>query len=173
MLLRDEMMADLAHTNDTSPRLRMCLVAAAASLFLMASLQDRAAAEDDVFQHAVNYVFTGRIDPEVSPEIINRKSCVVVVPVAKFEKYARYYLMRFKTDTFHISKIYAGPQVSYELSVRGDDIIVEYLNIDKVTIEFGLKSADIPLPGNIEQTERALHLIFDEYCKPEKPKMPF
>ena len=36
--------------------------------------------DDDVFQQAVNYVFTGKIDPGAGPEIVDRKSCVVVVP---------------------------------------------------------------------------------------------
>lgn len=168
-------MADWARTSDSGPKTKisMCLAVAAAAIFLTVPLRDRAVAEDDVFQHAVNYIFTGRIDPEVGPEIVNRKSCIIVVPLAQFQRYAKYYLTRFKMDTSRINKLYAGSQVSYELEVRGDDIIVEYLNNDKTTIEFGLRSANIPLPGNIEQTEKAFRLIFDQYCRPEKPKMPF
>ena len=76
-------------------------------------------------------------------------------------------------DESRISKLYSGSKISYELEVGGDDIVVEYLNSDKTTIDFGLKSVHISLPGNIDQTEKALHLIFNEYCKPEKPKTPF
>ena len=72
-----------------------------------------------------------------------------------------------------VNKTYAGPQLSYELEVGGDDIIVEYLNIDKTTVNFGLKSVHISLPGNIDQTEKAFHLVFGEYCKAEKAKTPF
>jgi len=34
--------------------------------------------EDDVFQQAVNYIFTGRIDPKDGPEIVDPKACIVV-----------------------------------------------------------------------------------------------
>ena len=82
--------------------------------------------DDDVFQQAVNYVFTGKIDPKAAPEIVDRKSCVVVVP-EKFGGYARYYLTRFKMDDARISNKYSGREVSYELEVAGDDVLVEYL----------------------------------------------
>ena len=164
---------DLAHSNDSRHKIRRCLALAAASLLSAASLQSRAAAEDDMLQKAVNYVFTGTIDPVDGPAIVNRKSCVVVVPDPQFKRYIRYYLTRFKMDESRISKLYSGSKISYELEVGGDDVIVEYLNIDKTTIDFGLKSVHISLRGNIDQAEKALHLIFNEYCKPEKPKTPF
>jgi hypothetical protein len=166
------MMANSARTND-SHKISLYLAVAAISLLWTAPLQHRALAEDDVFQKAVNYVFTGKIDPRDGPEITDRKLCVVMVPDVKFKRYIRYYLGRFKMDASRISKIYSGSQVSYELEVGGDDTIVEYVNIDRTTVDFGLKSTHISLPGNIDQTERALHLIFDEYCKAEKPKPPF
>lgn len=166
-------MADSARTSDSSHKIRLCLALAVVSFLATVPLQSRAAAEDDMFQRALNYVFTGRIDPLDGPAIVDRKACVVVAPDAKFKRYIRYYLNRFKIEDSRISKIYSGSQVSYELEVAGDGIIVEYLNIDKATINFGLKSEHISLPGNIDQTEKALHLIFDEYCKPEKLKTPF
>ena len=46
----------------------------------MAFSQITATAEDDVLQQAINYVFTGTIDPKDGPEITDRKSCAVVVP---------------------------------------------------------------------------------------------
>ena len=67
-------------------------------------------------------------------------------------------------DIARISKRYAGPQILYEL---------EYLNTDKKTVAYGFKSAQISLPGNIDQTEKALKLIFSGHCKSDKPKAPF
>jgi hypothetical protein len=166
-------MVELARSNDCSHKINLCLAVAAVALLWTVPLQDRAVAEDDVFQKAVNYVFTGRADPPDGPEIVDRNACVVVVPDPKFKRYIRYYLRRFKMEDSRINKTYAGPQVSYELEVGGDDIIVEYLNIDKTTVDFGLKSVHISLPGNIDQTEKAFHLVFDEYCKAEKAKTPF
>jgi hypothetical protein len=166
-------MADLARSNDCSHKINLCLAVAAVSLLWTVPLQDRAVAEDDVFQQAVNYVFTGRVDPRDGPEIVDRNACVVVVPDPKFKRYIRYYLRRFKMEDSRINKTYAGRQESYELEVGGDDIIVEYLNIDKTRVEFGLKSVHISLPGIIDQTEKAFHLVFDEYCKAEKAKTPF
>ena len=40
-------------------------------------------------------------------------------------------------------------------------------------MNFGFKSAHIALPGNIERTEKALHLVFSEHCKADQPKSPF
>ena len=167
------MTADLARTKDSSRKIRLCLPVVAASLLSATPPHSRAAAEDDVFQRAVNYVFTGRIDPLNGPTIVDRKSCIVVVPDPNFKRYIRYYLSRFKMDDSRISKIYSGSQVSYELEVSGDDTIIEYLHVDKTTVDFGLKSVHISLPGTIDQTQKALHLIFDEFCKPEKPKTAF
>jgi len=151
-------------------------VAIAVALFLwMAPLQTRAMTEDDVFQQAINYIFTGQIDPNPKhqPEIVDRKTCVVVVPKPNVNGYARYYLNRFKMDVSRISKRYAGRRVFYQLEVEGDDIIFESLKADKTTVEFGLRSVHISLPGNIDQTEKALKLVFAEYCKPDKLKSLF
>jgi hypothetical protein len=149
------------------------LTLAAVAFFGTIPLSARAAAEDDVFQQAVNYVFTGKIDPSDGPEIVDRKSCVVVVPDLKFKRYARYYLSRFKMDISRISKKYSGPQVFYELEVEGDDVLLEYLKADKTTVAYGFRSAHISLPGNIDQIEKALRLIFADHCKADKPKSPF
>ena len=35
------------------------------------------------------------------------------------------------------------------------------------------KSAHIPLPGNIEQSQKALKIIFSDYCKARKQQDPF
>ena len=50
---------------------------------------------------------------------------------------------------------------------------IEYLSLDEATVTNGYKSAQIPLPGHVDQTERALHLIFTEHCKSDEPKAPF
>jgi hypothetical protein len=75
-------------------------------------------------------------------------------------------------DEARINNKYSGRETSYELEVAGDDVLVEYLKIDK-TVDYGFKSAHISLPGNIDQTKRALRLIFAEYCKADQPKSPF
>jgi hypothetical protein len=142
----------------------------------MALQQTRAVTtEDDVFQQAINYIFTGQIDPNPKhrPEIVDRKACVVVVPEPNSNRYARYYLKRFKMDIYRISKRYAGRRVFYELEVEGDDTIFESLKADKTTVEFGLRSIHISLLGNIDQTEKALKLVFAEYCKLDKQKSLF
>jgi len=128
---------------------------------------------EDRLQAAVNYVFTGKVDPANGPEIVDRGSCIVRVPEPKFNRYARYYLGRFKMETARISKKYAGSQTLYELEVDGDDTVLEYLKPDKVTVDYGFRSAHIPLPGDPEQTEKALALIFSQYCKAERPRSPF
>jgi hypothetical protein len=167
------MMADLMRSDDRGHKIGLFLAVAVASLVWTAALQDRALAADDVFQQAVNYVFTGRIDPPDAPEIVDRNACIVVVPDMKFKRYIRYYLKRFKMDASRINRTYAGAQAMYELEVGGDDTVVEFLNIEKTKVDFGLKTAHISLPGNIDQAERALRRIFDDYCKPERPKLPF
>ena len=126
-----------------------------------------------MFQKAVNYVFTGRIDPPDAPEIVNLNSCVVVVHDLKYQRYVRYYLSRFKMDVSRISKEYSGSQISYVLEVEGDEVIIEFLNGDRTSVAYGLKSAQISLPGDIDQTQRALRYIFDGHCRPERPKAPF
>ena len=167
-------MTGLALLNKSGHKFRLSLAIAVAAFLWTIDLQARAVPEDDdVFEQAVNYVFTGRIDPQAGPEIVDRKSCVVVVPVPKFGGYARYYLTRFKMDEARISNKYSGREISYELEVDGDEVLVEYLKIDKTTVDYGFKSAHISLPGNIDQTKKALRLIFAEYCKADKPKSPF
>src|SRR5438034_859346 len=53
---------------------------------------DHAVPEDDRFQVAVNYIFTGKTDPSDKPEIIDRKSCVVMLPESQNKRYVKYYL---------------------------------------------------------------------------------
>src|SRR5260370_4611183 len=166
-------MTGSAFRNSNWRRTRLCLAVATVSVLWAIAPQARAAAEDDVLQQAVNYVFTGNIDPRDGPEIADRKSCVVVVPEPKLKRYARYYLNRFKMDVSRVSKKYSGHDVSYELEVEGDSVILEFLKPDKTTVDYGFKSAHIALPGNIDRTEKALALIFAEYCKVEKPRTPF
>ena len=76
-------------------------------------------------------------------------------------------------DVARVSKKYSGSQVLYELEVEGDDVLLEFVKLDKTTVDYGFRSAHISLPGNIEQTEKALRLIFAEHCKTDKPKSPF
>jgi hypothetical protein len=152
--------------------LALALVLASSSPWTVVA-QGRAADAEDRFQHAVNYVFTGKVDPPNGPQIVDRKACVVVLAEPKFNRYARYYLSRFKMDAARISKKYAGSQTLYELEVEGDDAVLEYLKADKTTVDYGFRSAHISLPGDPDQTDKALQLIFSQYCKVERPRNPF
>jgi hypothetical protein len=76
-------------------------------------------------------------------------------------------------DVARVSKKYSGPQILYELEVEGDDVVLEFVKLDKTTVDYGFRSAHIALPGEIEQTEKALALIFTKYCKADRPKSPF
>jgi hypothetical protein len=154
-------------------RSKTALALVLASFLLPVVGQGSAASSEDRFQLAVNYVFTGKVDPANGPEIVDRQSCVVLVPEPKFNRYARYYLSRFKMQAARISKKYAGSQTLYELEVEGDDVILEYVKADRTTSDYGFRSAHISLPGDPDQTERALALIFSEYCKAERPRSPF
>jgi hypothetical protein len=166
-------MPSLTPANESSRKFRRHSAVAAAALFGIVSLHTPALPEADVFQQAINYVFTGSIDPPDGPEIVDRKSCVVVLRDPKFNRYIRYYLSRFNIDDAIFGKKYSGARPYYELDVKGDDVVIEYLNPDKKTVIQGYRSAQIPLPGDIDQTQRALRLIFTDPCKAEKPKVPF
>jgi hypothetical protein len=154
-------------------RTRALPAAAFFVVFWTASLQNLTATETDLFQEAVNYVFTGTTDPQDAPEIVDRKSCIVLIHDAKYNRYIRYHLNRFKMDTANFSKIYAGSRALYDLEVAGDEVILEYLDVDKKTVEQAYKSAQIPLPGNFDQTQKALKIIFADYCKADQLKTPF
>ena len=151
---------------------KLLTIAMLSALWNMA-LPARAMAADDLFQQAINYVFTGTIDPSDGPEIVDRKACIVVMPDPKFNRYARYNMSRFKMNISVISKKYSGTRTLYELDVDGDDIVLEYLSPDKTTVIRGFKSAQIALPGDIERTQKALNIIFSDHCKAEPVKTPF
>ena len=91
-------------------------------------LHGPARAETDVFQQAVNYVFTGQVDVKDGPEITDREACIVVMRDPRFNRYIRYYLRRFKMDDALFEKKFGGSNVSYELDVKGDDVVIEYLD---------------------------------------------
>jgi len=166
-------MLRLTPANKSGRTFRRRSAVAAALLLGLVGLQTPALSEADVFQQAVNYVFTGSIDPQDGPEIVDRKSCVIVLRDPKFNRYIRYYLSRFNMDDAIFGKKYSGARPYYELDVKGDDVVIEYLNPDKKTVAQGYRSAQIPLPGDIDLTQKALRLIFTDHCKAEKPKAPF
>ena len=139
-------------------RARRCLAGGIVAFLWIIPQQIRALA-DDPLQKAVNYLFTGRSNPQDTPEILDRKSCVVVVHDPKSNQSIRYYLGRFRMNTAFINKTYAGSETVYSLDVKGAEIIVEYLDPDKITVLHGYKSAQISLPGDIDQTNTALALI--------------
>ena len=147
-------------------------VAIAIAPFLWAILAIHAMADNDLLQQALNYVFTGTISPEENPEIVDRKSCIVVVPDNRFPRFIRYHFDRFKPEDTRITKKYSGARTLYELDVESDTVIIEYLGADKNTVVQGYKSAQISLPGNIDQTQKALQIIAN-YCKVDQQKSPF
>jgi hypothetical protein len=149
-------------------RARRCLAGGVVAFLWIIPLQIRALAEDDPLQKVVNYLFTGRSNPQDAPEILDRKSCVVVVRDPKSKQSIRYYLGRFRMNTAFINKTYAGSETVYSLDVKGAEIIVEYLDLDKTTVRHGYKSAQISLPGDIDQTNTALALIAS-LCTNGKP----
>jgi hypothetical protein len=133
-----------------------------------------AANPPDLFQQAVAYVFTGRVDPPEPVEIVDRKTCVVVVSDARFGRLVRYYLGRFDMDHARFNTRYSGTRAFSELDVRGDDVIVEYLDPKTRTILQSYRSVQIALPGGLEQTRRAFDVVFaDGGCKAAEPKVPF
>jgi hypothetical protein len=136
-------------------------------------LHGPARAESDVFQQAVNYVFTGQVDVKDGPEITDREACTVVMRDPRFNRYIRYYLRRFKMDDALFEKRFSGANVSYELDVKSDSIVIEYLDPDSKAVIQGYRSAQIALPGDIDQTQKAFDIIFTRYCKAEKLKSPF
>jgi hypothetical protein len=147
------------------------IVAAVALLGIVSG--EAAAPKADVLQQALNYVFIGKVDPRNGVEIADRKACVIVMPDPKYRRYIRYYLGRFTLDDALFAKRYSGSRVLYQLNVKADDVVLEYLAPDKKTVTAGYRSAQIPLPGDIEPTRKALEIIFRDYCKPEEQKTPF
>jgi hypothetical protein len=90
----------------------------------------------------------------------------------RFPRYIRYYFDRFKIDGARITKRYAGARTLYELDIESDNVIIEYLSLDKTTLVQGYRSAQIPLPGDIGQTQKALQIVA-ERCRPDQSKNPF
>jgi hypothetical protein len=158
---------------DRGPRRGRSLAAAITAFSCVACLQIPAAAADDVFQQAINYAFTGTIDSSDAPEITDRKTCVVVMVDPKTKRFVRYYLARLGLDDPRIDTIYSGRQPVYKLDVESDKVVVEYLGADKTTVVNGYRSAQISLPGDIDQTKRALQLIADRCKQSGAPKLPF
>jgi hypothetical protein len=149
-------------------RARRCLAGGVVAFLWIIPLQIRARAEDDPLQKAVNYLFTGRSNPQDAPEILDRKSCLVVVQDPKSKQSIRYYLGRFRMNTAFINKTYAGSETVYSLDVKGAEVIVEYLDLGTSTVLHGHKSAQISLPGDIDQTNKALASIAS-LCTNGKP----
>ena len=160
---------------DSQPHKSLCRflgLAILAAGLIVAALQPARAATD-TFQRAVNYVLTGEVDAQNPPNIIDRNNCVVVMRDPKYDRYIRYYLRRFQMDTALFDKRYAGSRLSYVLDVKGDGVILEYLSADQKTVAQAYRSAQIPLPGDIDQTQKALKIIFSQFCQAEKPQAPF
>lgn len=146
-------------------------VTAAAAVAWLPVFSPPALAGDEVLLQAINYVFTGRIDPENGPEMVERNGCVVAIADPRSNRTTRYYLGRFRLDAPRFEKVYAGRMPNYRLVAEGDDDVVEFLNADR-TVTHGHRTVQIPLPGDFDQSQRALRLIAEQ-CKPQKPKPLF
>lgn len=170
---RNNPMAGIMPPNENDRVFGWLMAVAAISIFGVMATRTPAMADARLFQQAINYVFTGQIDPKNAPEIVDPESCIVVMRDRKFKRYIRYHLTRFKMDDALYVKKYSGRNPYYELSVKGDDVVIEYLSMDKKTVAQSYRSAHISLPGDIDQTRKALNIIFTDYCKSEKPKTPF
>ena len=114
-----------------------------------------------------------RWTPQEPPEITDRNSCAVVMPDPRVKRFVRYYLSRLRLDDPNIDSIYTGRQANYQLDVEGSNIVVEYLDLDKRTVINGYRSAQIPLPGDIDQTKKALALIAARCTQGGAQKLPF
>ena len=147
------------------------MACAALALLPMTMPTPRALAESDVLQQAINYIFTGRIDPQDAPTITDRASCVVLVADPRNKRSIRYYLGRFKLDPPQFETTYSGRTPNYTLAVEGDDDVVEFLNPD-MSVAHGHRTVRIALAGDLDESQRALRLI-SEQCKPRKPKTLF
>jgi hypothetical protein len=122
-------------------------------------------------QQAINYVFTGDIAAQPNIEIADGNLCVVVVSEPERNRVSRYHLRRFKPETFRFEQRYVGRTPTYQLYVEGDEDVIEFLNPDR-SVSHSHRTARFALPGDIDQSRRALRLI-SEQCKPEKPKPLF
>jgi hypothetical protein len=166
-------MAGWIMSNASGRTIRRSMAGAAALLVCTLIGRAPAAADADIFQQAINYVFTGKAEPSDALDIVDRKSCVIVLHDPQFNRYVRYYLNRFNMDDARFDKRYVGQRVINELNVKGDDVVAEYLGPDRQTVIQGYRSIQISLPGDIDQTRKGLRIIFADYCKAEKPKAPF
>ena len=142
------------------------------SVTVVCILPMQAAQKDDLLQQAFNYVFTGNIAPKDGPEIVDKPSCIVVIRDPRFPRFIRYYFGRLRSDNSIITKTYAGRQTLYKLEVESDNVVVEYLSVDKTNAVQAYKSAQIDLPGDIDQTQKALKVIADR-CNGDQSKSPF
>jgi len=150
---------------------RITMLAAAAAVVLRPMVGPPAWAGGDALQQAINYVFTGRIDPDRGPMLVDRNACTVMVTDPRSKRSTRYHLSRFRLDAPRFEKLYAGRMPNYRLVAEGDDNVVEFLNPD-MSVSHGHRTVQIPLPGDFDQSQRALRLIAEQ-CRPKKPKPLF
>jgi hypothetical protein len=148
---------------------RFCLVVL---LITGCTAPTQAGVRDELLQKAFNYVFTGTIDPKDAPDVVDLAACAVVVPDPRYPRFIRYYFGRIRPDNSRITKDYAGRQTFYKLEIESDNVVIEYLTADKTGVTQAFRSAQINLPGDIEQTQKALKVIADR-CKGDGSKSPF
>ena len=96
---------------------------------------------------------------------------MVVVEYLNPNNSIRYYVGRFRIDTAFINKTYVGSETVYSLDVKGAEVIVEYLDVDKSTVLHGHSSRKY-LCREIDEENKALALI-SSLCRNGKPKDQF
>ena len=75
---------------------------------------------------------------------------MVVVPDPKWKRSVRYYLTRLGSTT-RIDSTYSGRQARYQFDVESDQVVVEYLSLDKKTWSTATNPRRFPDAWDIDQ----------------------
>jgi len=131
-----------------------------AILVAAAAWAGTAISEDDEFNQAVNYIFSGNIEgktPQLLSSIVDENKCIISVETPGNSWV--YYMKEIKPDSVVID------EHNRKILFEGDSTIVEHTFEGLLKIEKDNKNS-ITLRGDIERTKDALKLIFTKYCLP-------
>ena len=135
---------------------RLCL----AILTVATTWVGAAVPENNEFQQAINYVFSGNIEgrtPQLLSSILDENNCIISVETPGNSWV--YYMKQIKPNSIVID------EPNRKISFEGDDTIVEHTFEGLPKVEKDNKNS-ITLRGDIERTKDALKLIFTKYCLP-------